>query len=82
MNRDDYLMRAHEFAPRGAALPQTRLKPNDVQAIRQAVEKRDDLRAHIRETLINEALAARFGVHVRTIEKAIQYGSHRQVADN
>jgi hypothetical protein len=79
MNRDDYLMRAYEFAPRGADLPQTKLTAESVIEIRNAVEKREDLRAHIRERLSNQALAARFNVHVRTIEKAIQYETHRQV---
>ena len=79
MNRDDYMMRAHEFAARGDALPQTRLTEDAVHEIRAAREKRDDLRLHIKEQLSNDALAARFGVHVRTIENAINYGSWRQV---
>lgn len=72
MNRDDYLMRAYEFAPRGRALPQTKLTDAQVIEIRTARTKRLDLLAHIRENLSNEALARRMGVHVRTIEKALQ----------
>lgn len=71
MNRDDYLMRAYEFAPRGHDLPQTKLTDAMVMEIRSAQEKREDLRAHIRDNLSNEALAARMGVHVRTVEKVI-----------
>ena len=75
MNRDDYLIRAYEFAPRGQALPQSKLTDQQVIAIRAAQQKRDDLRAHIRETLSNEALAQRMGVHVRTIEKVLNGGA-------
>jgi predicted DNA-binding protein (UPF0251 family) len=50
-----------------------------VQEIREAKAKREDLRLHIKEHLSNEAMAAKFGVHVRTIEKAISYGSWRHV---
>lgn len=76
MNRDDYLMRAHEFAPRGMALPQTRLTPENVKEIRHAKWKREDLRQYITEELSNEALAAKFGVHVRSIERVLNRTSH------
>ena len=79
MNRDDYLIRAHEFCLRGLDLPQTKLVPEDVIAIREAVEKREELRQYIKQNLSNEALAERFNVHVRTIEKAMRYETHRQV---
>ena len=79
MNRDDYLMRAHEFAPRGADLPQTKLTEAMVLEIRAAQEKRADLMAHIKESLSNEAMAAKFGVHVRTIERVTSYRGWRQV---
>lgn len=71
MNRDDYLMRAYEFAPRGQALSQTKLTDDQVREIRSAQEKRRDLRDHIRDNLSNEALAARMGVHLRTVEKVL-----------
>ena len=71
MNRDDYLMRAYEFAPRGQALPQSKLTDAQVLEIRSAREKRQDLLEHIRENLSNEALARRLGVHVRTVEKVL-----------
>lgn len=71
MNRDDYLMRAYEFAPRGHYLPQAKLTDAQVIEIRAAREKRLDLLAHIRENLSNDALAMRMGVHVRTVEKVL-----------
>jgi predicted DNA-binding protein (UPF0251 family) len=79
MNRDDYLMQAHQYAHRGADLPQSKLTESQVQEIREAQQKREDLRLHIKEHLSNEAMAAKFGVHVRTIEKAVSYGSWRHV---
>lgn len=79
MNRDDYLMRAHEFTPRGVSLPQSKLTDAQVQEIREFKEKREDLRRHIKDNLSNEAMAVKFGVHVRTIEKAVSYGSWRHV---
>lgn len=75
MNRDDYLIRAYEFAPRGAALPQSKLTDAQVIEIRAARAKRLDLLAHIRENLSNEALALRMGVHVRTVEKVLNGGA-------
>lgn len=79
MNRDDYLMRAYEFAPRGEAVKHSSLKEANILEIRAAVEKREDLRAHIVESLSNEALAKKFGVHVSTIEKVIRYQTWRHV---
>ncbi len=71
MNRDDYLMRAHELAPRGQALPQSKLSDAQIIEIRSAQEKRQDLMAYIRENLSNQALAVRMGVHASTIEKVL-----------
>ena len=75
MNRDDYLIRAYEFAPRGRDLPQSKLTDAQVIEIRAARTKRLDLLAHIREQLSNEALALRMGVHVRTVEKVLNGGA-------
>lgn len=72
MNRDDWQMRARELAVRGEKLPQSKLTDADTVAIRAAKADREDLLAHIREKLSNQALANRFGVHVRTIEKVTQ----------
>ena len=69
--RDEYLGRTREFAPRGQALPQSKLLDLDVAAIRSAARQRDALRAHIRDNLSNDALAKQFGVHVRTVERVL-----------
>jgi transcriptional regulator GlxA family with amidase domain len=39
--------------------------------IKSAIKQRDNLRKHIANNLSNEGLARRFGVHRRTIERAI-----------
>lgn len=72
MERDEYQIRAREHALRGMDLPQSKLTPLEVDAIRSAAKQRDNLRQYIRDNLSNEALAKSFGVHVRTIEKVLQ----------
>lgn len=69
MTRAEYLVRCREFVKRGEDLPQTKIADADVEAIKSAFRQREELRAYIRENLSNEALAARYGVHRRTIEK-------------
>lgn len=71
MTRDEYLIRQREFQPRGMDLPQSKLTPLEVEAIRSAARQRESLRKHIRENLSNDALAEQFGVHRRTIEKVL-----------
>lgn len=71
MTRDEYLIRQHEFQPRGMALPQSKLTPLEVEAIRSAAKQREALRKHIREKLSNDAIAREFCVHVRTVEKVL-----------
>lgn len=73
LERGEYLSRAREFALRGQDLPQTKLLDLDVTAIRSAARQRESLRQHIRDNLSNEALARKFNVHVRTVEKILQY---------
>lgn len=72
LERGEYLSRARELSARGQDLPQAKLLDLDVIAIRSAVVQRQNLRNHITQNLSNEALAQKFGVHVRTIEKAVQ----------
>ena len=74
--RFEYEQRAYEFCKRGLDLPQTKLLPLQVQAIREAVEMRNKLRKEITDKYSNQALADAYGVHVRTIEKAISYETH------
>ena len=71
MTRDEYLIRQREFSARGMDLPQSKLTPLEVEAIRSAATQRESLRKHIRERLSNDALARDLGVHVRTIEKVL-----------
>ena len=75
LERGEYLSRARSMALRGQELPQTKLLDIDVVSIRSAARQRDALRKHIKENLSNEALAKQFGVHIRTIEKILQYNS-------
>jgi hypothetical protein len=79
MNRDEYLIRAIELAPRGMDLPWSKLTPLEVDAIRSAARQRENLRQYIRDNLSNAALAKAFGVHQRTIEKVLQGYSWKHV---
>ena len=79
LNRAEYLSRQHEFTARGVELPQSKLTEENIQAIREAKDKRSDLLQHIKEHLSNAVLAEKFGVHIRTIEKVMDYGSWRHV---
>lgn len=79
LDRDEYLLRARELAPRGQDLPQSKLQQDGVEAIRSAARQRESLRQHIRDNLSNEALARQFGVHVRTIEKVLSAESWSHV---
>lgn len=78
IDRDQWLGDAALYCGRGMQLPQTKLTPLDVAEIRSAARQREALRNHIRTNLSNEALACKFGVHVRTIEKVLSYENWRQ----
>ena len=75
LERGEYLSRSREFALRGQELPQAKLLDLDVVTIRSAAKQRESLRKHIRDNLSNAALAKKFGVHLRSIEKIVQYNS-------
>lgn len=62
MNRAEYRERAAEFAPRGERVGVARLDEGKVRWIRTN-----------REGLSLKAMAARLGVHYRTVEK-VHYG--------
>lgn len=79
MNRAEYQIRVREFQTRGMDLPQSKLMDLDICAIRSAAKQRENLRQYIRDNLTNEALARKFGVHVRTIEKVLAFGSWSHV---
>jgi hypothetical protein len=72
LERSEYLVRARELALRGEDLPHSKIKMADVEEIRSAIVQRDQLRKYISTNLSNEALARKFGVHIRTIEKIVQ----------
>lgn len=78
--RDEYLRQAREFAPRGQDLPQTKLLDLEVVAIKSAARQREKLRQYIKDNLSNEALAKQYGVHVRTIEKALHHHTWSHIA--
>ena len=71
LHRDEWQQRRTEFVARGQDLPQSKLLNLDVISIRSARRQRLALLAHIKANLSNEALARQYGVHVRTIEKAL-----------
>lgn len=73
INRDEWERRRTEFVARGADLPQTKLMPAHVADIRSAGRQREQLRAYIRDNLSNAALAKKFGVHERSIERALTH---------
>ena len=76
MDRATYLLRARELAPRGADLPQTKLTPDDVRAIRRMAQMREQARAQITEQFSNAAIAQRFGVSVRAVERVLAWETH------
>jgi hypothetical protein len=79
MTREEYLMNPSAYCRRGFDLPQTKLPPLAVVAIREAARKRDQMRAEINDRYSNAALAKAWGVHVRTIEKVLSYETARHV---
>ncbi len=66
-------------AKRGKELPHTVLDEKSVKEIRQAAMDRAEMRRKITEEMSNDALARRYGVHPRTIEKVLSYETHIQV---
>ena len=79
MKRDEYLLNPQAHCKRGWDLPQTKLPPLAVVAIREVARKRDEMRKQITETMSNKALAKQWGVHERTIEKVISYETARHI---
>jgi len=72
LSRREYSLRASEFCLRGQDLGQAKLCDLDVIAIRSAAHQRESLRKHISDNLSNDALAKKFLVHVRNIEKILR----------
>ena len=59
----------YHHCARGMELPQTKLTPLEIDAIRSAQRQREKLRDYIRDNLSNQALARIYGVSVRNIER-------------
>jgi transcriptional regulator GlxA family with amidase domain len=76
MNRDEYLVRAREMAPRGERLPQTKLTRDEAEEIRRLARLREVARAQITQELSNTALARRFNVSARAVERVLAYEVH------
>ena len=73
MTRQEYSVNACSLAKRGQELPQAKLLDMDIIDIRSASRQRVKLLAYIRDNLSNAAIAKRFGVSVRNIEKILSY---------
>lgn len=80
MSRHEYCQRARELAPRGQELPQAKLLELDVVDIRSAHRQRTALLKHIKDNLSNAALARRYNISERAIEKIVGYISWSHVA--
>lgn len=73
MTRDEWEIRAKEFCKRGMDLPQTKLPPKAIVEIRKAAAMRAELRREITEKYSNAALAKKWGIHPRTVEKILNF---------
>lgn len=67
------------MSAQGYDLPQTKLPEAAVLEIREAAEIRTQLRQVITAKYSNEALAKKFNVHHRTIEKVLSGTTHKGV---
>jgi hypothetical protein len=75
LERGEYLARTREYCLRGEQLPQSKLTDADIEDIRSAARQRESLRTHIKNNLTNEALAKKYGVHLRTIDRVTSNNS-------
>jgi hypothetical protein len=73
------LMREAYLFKRGEELPQTKITDAQVIEIRAAADQRRELREWIAANLSNDALASRYDVHLRTIEKILARETHFHV---
>jgi len=79
MNRHEYQVRARELAPRGERLPHTKLTAEQVREIRRLAQVREQERARINAEMSNAAIAARYSVSVRAVERTLAYEVHINV---
>ena len=66
-------------AKRGMELSWTKLPPGAIADIRAAAVERERLRKEITDRLSNKALAKKWGVHHRTVEKVLSYETARHL---
>lgn len=77
--RRRYVQAAIYQAKRGEDLTHSKLTAGQVAEIRAAKVQRETMLETIRNNLGNAALAKRFGVHIRTIEKALSQETWRHI---
>lgn len=73
LERGEYLSRTKEFALRGQDLPQSKLTDDDVMEIRSMIKQRENMKVYIRQNLSNQAIADKFNIHIRNVEKISTY---------
>ena len=71
IHRDEWEQRRTEFVNRGDALIHSKLTSDDVTEIRSIAIQRERLRSHIKANLSNAAVAKRFSVSERAIERVL-----------
>ena len=64
--------RGNRLQPIGEAVHTAKLTDECVESIRSAYRQRDQLRKHIRNNLTDDALAAKYGVTKRQIQRVVQ----------
>jgi len=64
---------------RGNELPQSRLTDTVVTEIRKLHAEKIETIAYLNEQYSAKALAAKYGVHIRTIEKVLAYETWRHI---
>lgn len=80
MTRDDYLNGgAHIVARRGEAITHRKLLPEQVKEMRRLQEMKKQVIQALNEQCSISALARRYNVHERTIEKALRYETHSTI---
>lgn len=73
MDREEYISRRSEFVIRGESLPQSKLTEDDVRKIRELHDFKISEIKKLNDSLSAKALAEKFDVHCRTIEKILSY---------
>jgi hypothetical protein len=79
MTRFEYLQRRFEFCRRGAELPQAKLTIEDVRQIRELHAFKQAEIKRLNDSLGIEAIADKFEVHPRTIEKILSHETWKHV---